>query len=393
MMKNLLEKLSRYWPLRFVAMGAGVLLIAYAVLLPDSGDESFSGSIESVAAAPLVQTSPAASARPNQPQGAGLSDVGLPFGESSNPVQFSSDRRGSKQFSTWQMADQAVADELDVPVRATEDSDLPRDFGESIRRLQTAASRGNTAAEFLLGHAYETGAGVRKDIDATTQWYARAAAGASAGATGKAAGDRDRQPENDFTHAFETYRAAAERGDTGAQLYLGLAYDLGLDVSRNPAEAAHWYRLAHAGGSTSAASNLGVLYHNGDGMVKDTVAAAKWFQESASRGSASAQYSLGRLYFQGDGVEQDYALAAKWLEQSASQGNASAQILLSYLYATGHGVKGNTPLAYMWINLASAHENLARLARTRIEKVASTDEINAGQRLTHDWLTHHPQSI
>ena len=99
------------------------------------------------------------------------------------------------------------------------------------------------------------------------------------------------------------------------------------------------------------------------------------------------------MYYEGDGVAMNYAESAKWLEKSASQGNPSAQILLSYLYATGQGVHGSTPLAYMWINLASANENLARLARTQVEKIAPYNEISAGQQLTHEWLTRHPQSM
>jgi TPR repeat protein len=393
-MKTFLEKLSRFWQLRLVAMGAGVLLIAYAVLLPDSGSDSSDistrsiGSIESVAAAPLT---PATLKRGLGSSGLAVSgDAALDRASSSD--LHTSDARSQDTGIPWLGMNQAVADQLEIPVRATEESELPRDFSESIRRLQNAAKHGNPTAQFLLGHAYESGLGVPKDMNETIHWYARAT-GIPAGSTGDGSSIAGTRSEKDFAQAFESCRAAAEKGDASAQLYLGLAYDLGRDVPRDSVEAARWYRMAEAAGSASAASNLGVLYHNGDGTVKDSVAAAKWFQESASRGSASGQYSLGRMYYEGDGVPLNYVEAGKWLEKSASQGNPSAQILLSYLYATGRGVQGSTPLAYMWINLASANENLARLARTRIEKVAPSNEIEAGQQLPHEWLTHHPQLI
>jgi hypothetical protein len=51
-MKFALEKLSRYWQLRFLAVGAGVALIIYAVLLPDPSSGLHDTSIPSVAAAP-----------------------------------------------------------------------------------------------------------------------------------------------------------------------------------------------------------------------------------------------------------------------------------------------------------------------------------------------------
>jgi hypothetical protein len=290
----------------------------------------------------------------------------------------------SDSHTSWLGANRAVADQLKIPVQATEDSELPRDFSESIRRLKAAANQGNPTAQFLLGHAYELGLGVRKDMSETIRWYTRAGEARSA--------DGVMKPEKDFQHALETYRVAAEQGEAGAELYLGLTYDLGHDVARNPVEAARWYRRAAAGGSASAASNLGVLYHNGDGLAKDSVEAANWFLNAATRGSASAQYSLGRMYFAGDGVALNYGEAAKWLEKSATQGNPSAQILLSYLYATAQGVPGSTPLAYMWINLASANEDLAKLSRAQLEKVAPFNEIAAGQQLTHEWLKHHNQS-
>ena len=391
-MKTFLEKLSRYWQLRLVAMGAGVLLIAYAVLLPDSGDDSTNRSIQSVAAAPLM------SAKSEQgsgvPGSATFPDAGIHGADLSSGDARTGETASPSGPSSWLGVNQAVADQLETLVHVTEDAELPMDFSESIRRLQSSANRGNSTAQYLLGHAYELGLGVRKDINETIRWYSRAAESRTGTVpSGDASGIAAMRPEKEFSHAFESYRAAAERGDTGAQLYLGLAYDLGHDVPRSPSEAARWYRMAAAGGSASAASNLGVLFRNGDGTVKDSVAAAAWFQQSASRGNASGQYNLGRLYYEGDGVKQSFAEAAEWLEKSASQGNSSAQILLSDLYATGRGVQGSTPLAYMWINLAAANEDLARVARTRIEKLAPSNEVAAGQQLTHEWLMQHPRWI
>jgi uncharacterized protein len=99
------------------------------------------------------------------------------------------------------------------------------------------------------------------------------------------------------------------------------------------------------------------------------------------------------MYYRGDGVPQSYPQAAAWLEKAASQGNAPAQILLSCMYATGQGVAGSTPMAYMWVNLASATEDQARISRNLIERVMPQNEIAEGQKLTHDWLSQHSQSL
>jgi TPR repeat protein len=374
-MKLVLEKLSRYWQLRFMAVGAGILLIVYAILLPDPGNKSRDASIVSVAAAPLTTTS-SANSSPLPVQG-GLGGVLTDTAAGS-----------ARAVSPWLGANNPLADQLSLAVAGSRNAGLPRDFSESIRALRKGAEEGNAVAQFLLGHAYETGVGVPKDMTETARWYGRAVKPRSAEAANGASGVAPK----DFAQAFEMYRNTAEQGDASAELYVGLAYDLGQDLPRSSIEAARWYRKAAAQGSYSAANNLGVLYHGGDGLPKDSVEAAVWLRSAAQRGSASAQYGLGRLYYDGDGVAQSYTEAAGWLEKAARQGSAQAQVLLSYMSATGNGVAGSVPMAYMWINLASASEGQARDSRDRIEKVIPADEIAEGQKLTHDWLTQHERS-
>jgi TPR repeat protein len=375
-MKLILEKLSRYWQLRFLAVGAGVALVVYAVLLPDPENKSHDAGIRSVAAAPLM---PVADNNSSLTSGVTVSDA---------PKDASGGDR-SPLLGTWLEENHAAADQLRLAVESYHDAEIPRDFSESIRSLRSAAGKGNPIAEFLLGHAYATGFGVPKDMTETAGWYARAVR-----ARASSDGDAATQPvPKDFAEAMDLYRRAAEQGDRGAELYMGLAYDSGQDVPKSAMEAAQWYRKAAAQGSASAASNLAILYHEGDGMPRDSVEAAVWFERAAARGSASAQYGLGRMYYRGDGVPQSYPQAAAWLEKAASQGNAPAQILLSCMYATGQGVAGSTPMAYMWVNLASATEDQARISRNLIERVMPQNEIAEGQKLTHDWLSQHSQSL
>lgn len=374
MMKVILEKLSRYWQLRFLAAGAGVALVVYAVLLPDPENKSRDTSIASVAAAPLAEP---AARNAGQP-GDGVSGGGAAVPEA-GPAMAN---------AVWLGENRAAADQLGLAVQDYQDAEIPRDFSESIRSLRSAANLGDPIAQFLLGHAYEIGFGIGKDISETSRWYGRAAE------TRTANGEGLTQPApKDFAQAFDLYRRAAEQGDRGAELYMGLAYDMGQDVPRNPMEAARWYRKAAAHGSAAAASNLGILYHEGDGMPRDSVEAAAWFESAAARGSGSAQYGLGRMYYKGDGVEQSYAQAGAWLEKSARQGNAPAEVLLSYLYATGKGVPGNTAEAYMWINLASGSEEEARISRGLVERLLPQNDLAEGQKLTHDWLLQHPQTV
>lgn len=378
-MKLLWETLSKYWQLRFLAACAVIALVVYAVLLPDAGYDSHGASIMSVAAAPMVLLPRRVAMDVKVDPSPVVADLGGAVAASETTPM--SDR------TVWLSKNEAAVEELQLAVDSDRNAELPRDFSESIRALRSAANRGDRVAQFLLGHAYALGLGVPKDMTETGRLYSHAAE--ARGAQEPVAGF---QPA-DYSQALAAYRRAAEHGDAAAQLYMGLAYDLGGDLPRIPMEAARWYRMAAAQGSSSAASNLGILYYNGDGLPKDNAEASAWFAEAASRGSVCAEYNLGLMYYYGDGVRQDYTEADYWLERAARQSSAPAQVLLSFMYATGQGVSGSTPKAYMWINLASAGKDQARVARDRMEKLISTSQIAEGQKLTHDWLMQRPRSM
>jgi len=369
-MTLILEKLSRYWQLRFVVVGVGIALIVYAILLPDPENKSRDASIQSVAAAPLRPMAEAS-----------LSEAGPKSNEGRDLRAFSSS--ASMEKKQWTGENREAVSQLQTAVDSAIHAALFVDSSESVRGLRAAADKGDAVAQFLLGHAYEAGLGVPEDMTQTLHWYALAAEARPAGAANP-------QPAvKDLAQALDAYKKLAELGNEKAELYMGLAYDFGQDVPRNVVEATRWFRKAAAQGSESAANNLGVIYLNGDGVPKDSEESASWFRTAANRGSASAQYSLGRLYYTGEGVARNETEAAAWLQKAAAQGNAPAQKLLSLMYATGRGVEGSAPMAYMWINLASARDGQARNSRDEIEKVMPTDEVAEGQRLTHEWLAQH----
>jgi len=94
-------------------------------------------------------------------------------------------------------------------------------------------------------------------------------------------------------HQIEVLRKRAERGLPDAQTQLGLAYDSGEGVPKDPAIAAEWYRKAAEQGYAEAQHNLAVSYYHGEGVPKDFARAAEWFRKAAEQGYAAAQYNLG----------------------------------------------------------------------------------------------------
>ena len=87
--------------------------------------------------------------------------------------------------------------------------------------------------------------------------------------------------------SIEELLALAEKGDAGAQSYLGNMYYLG--VPKDYQEAAKWFKLAAEQGDASAQFNLGLMYDNVFGVPKDHVLAYKWFNLATAQADELAR--------------------------------------------------------------------------------------------------------
>ena len=132
--------------------------------------------------------------------------------------------------------------------------------------------------------------------------------------------------------------AKANAGHADAEFQVGVKYELGAGVPKDPAQAAAWYRKAADQGNPEAEHSLGVLYETGNGVTLDASVAAQLYRKAADQGFAPAQFSLGLCYAHGAGVLQNYTEAVKWYEKAAEQKNTDALMNLAYLYHKGEGV-------------------------------------------------------
>jgi TPR repeat protein len=182
----------------------------------------------------------------------------------------------------------------------------------------------------------------------------------------------------DYTTAYQEWRGPAEAGDPLAQYNLGVLYEAGQGMARNPAEAVKWYRLAADQGLASAQYNLGLAALLGRGLGQDDRAAAKWFESAGAQGVALAQYNLGVLYASGQGVTQDSGESVKWTALAAKQGVASAQYNLGVMYAGGWGVTQDKAAALHWYRLAADQgQAAAKVAADQLEAEGFSRKIPA----------------
>jgi uncharacterized protein len=84
-------------------------------------------------------------------------------------------------------------------------------------------------------------------------------------------------------------------------------------------------------GDPDSQVQLGLRYDNGEGLAKDPVEAVKWYRKAAEQNYAEAQSSLGDCYDIGRGVANDYAEAYKWLLLAAGQGDGNAKKTIAIL--------------------------------------------------------------
>lgn len=87
---------------------------------------------------------------------------------------------------------------------------------------------------------------------------------------------------------LDTLLALAQQGHPIAQFNLGVKYDFGQGVDKDPVQAVRWYRLAAAQGHGGAQYNLGGMYFEGVGVQRDLVRATMWFTLSAESGIGGA---------------------------------------------------------------------------------------------------------
>jgi localization factor PodJL len=148
-------------------------------------------------------------------------------------------------------------------------------------------------------------------------------------------------------------RAAAAKGDAGAEFEIGQRYSEGRGVQQNLAEASDWYDRAAKQGLAPAQFRLGGFYEKGFGVKKDLDAARRLYSAAAEAGNAKAMHNLAVLYAEGIDGKPDYQNAAKWFRKAADYGLSDSQYNLGILYGRGIGMEPNLPEAYKWFSLAA----------------------------------------
>jgi len=161
---------------------------------------------------------------------------------------------------------------------------------EALNLFYVLAKEGDNKAQYNVALMYETGQGVKADLNQAKKWYEKAAKGGNAKA------------------AYNL-----------ARLYQSLDGKVPHAIEM----AKYWYEKAVEGGINQAYNNLATLYLEGKGTPKDTKKALALLQKAASEGNHQAEYNLGILYGWGD-VQRDKLKAYENLTKAIKGGVSQA---------------------------------------------------------------------
>ncbi|KAF9973061.1 hypothetical protein BGZ73_003725 [Actinomortierella ambigua] len=123
------------------------------------------------------------------------------------------------------------------------------DDGKALSWFYRAAEQGYADGQYMVGHMYKCGLGVKSDDEEAVAWY----------------------------------RKAAAQGHITAKYHLGSAYLYGQGVERDYVQAVHWIEASASEGNPYAQCSLGYLYEHGFAIDMDLDRAIYWVGKAAEQ--------------------------------------------------------------------------------------------------------------
>lgn len=192
----------------------------------------------------------------------------------------------------------------------------------------------------------------------------------------------------DYKQAYEYFSKAAEKGNARGYNGLGLLYEFGAYLTKDPDKAFHYYSRAVEHGSNLAYMNIANCYQYGVGTEIDYDKALYYYKKAADKGIEGANGAFAILYYlqaedkdadifieyvskgkslddsdaylaagfaYNDGVlvPQDYNLAFRYFQKSYELGNDIALYCLARSFFYGYGTPQNDNKAFLYFKLSA----------------------------------------
>jgi len=205
----------------------------------------------------------------------------------------------------------------------------------------------------------------------------------------------------DYAKALSFFRAAADEGDSLAQINLGLMYQHGHGVPQDDVQAVAYYRKAADQGSEQGQVYLGQMYETGKGVNQDVVQAYFWYAVASEYPPAMTS---GVWFLDGDGAraritdkmtdaqikqaqESTLAFLYKQAEQENLKVSRRAKAKLRGWYAHGPGTERDLAQACFWDYLLNDPSGDKAFFCPSYK--TSPSEFSRAKLLASEWLSKH----
>lgn len=272
-------------------------------------------------------------------------------------------------------------------IRAALASDNLDSQQEGLRLLMRRVKGNDPEAKILLGYAYLTGQGVKKNRKQADILFADGSEdplGMVALAQLYLEGNGVDQNQ---LKAYKLFESAASMGSSSAHYELGkllkqgapgIPASLGEAQARfrsaatkghiaamiklatllkddAPQEAREWLLRAALHGEITAMLELARAYHQGNWLQKDPAQARHWVDEAKAYHPCDSKdrMALAQAYLEGMAGEEEKVMAFKWLSEAAKAGDMNAMYTLGNLLLHGNATTANPKEAMHWFELAA----------------------------------------
>jgi enhanced entry protein LpnE len=124
--------------------------------------------------------------------------------------------------------------------------------------------------------------------------------------------------------------------------------------------------------------NVGVMYERGTVVARDPARALEWYRKASAAGVSMATHNMALMYREGDGVPADYDRAAELLLAASRHGMSASMYALGTMFEAGSHGRGKSPVqAIVWYAMALQFQRAdpatrdSDLARHAAAKVAA----------------------
>lgn len=258
-------------------------------------------------------------------------------------------------------------------------------FIEAFALATEMAGKGDAQAMTMLGHLYEVGQGIKRDLGRAVQWYT----------LGADRGDREAQVslglmylsgtgvQPDIKRASDLFEAAAKQDQPVALFNLATMLIQGLGQRPDIPRARELMHKAAQLGNVEAQYSYALMLE-ADALPSNESEITYWMGLAARAGHVPAEVEYGLRLAKGRGAEKDLDTAVLFLNRAAWAGNAIAQNRIAHLIATGTGLPFNDVEAAKWHLLAKT----AGVQDPELEDLLSTlkpDDLNRAKALAANW--------